>query len=109
MSITSSEILSSIPEYPAAISAAVLAISLGFIEEKVKSGEELERGMRKLERKLSWITAADERLVERRTVTQDSTIIELRKAGLPDEDMPEEMSYLSLLGREKGKEGGVNA
>lgn len=106
MSVTSSEILASIPEYPAAVSAAILAITLGFTEEKVESGEELERGMRKLERKLSWITAADDRLVERRTVTQDSTIIELRKAGLPDKDMPEEMSYLSLLKREKKGEAG---
>ena len=95
--LSSREILREIPEYPSAISAAILAINLRIIEGAPKTLDEMQSGLRKLEKRLAWLTAEDDRLAERRIVTQDSTVAALLKIGVDENAIPEEMSYLSLI------------
>ena len=111
MPFSFTRILEDIPEYPSACSAVILAMNNGYIPKNVKTRDALEYGLRKLERRLAWITADEPRPVERRTVTQESTVIELINAGVQKELIPEEMSYLSLIprGKGKGKEESIEA
>ena len=99
-------ILQEIPEYPSAVSAAVLALNLGYVPKTRNGGDGLEIGMRRLERQLMWLTAAEPRLIERRTVIQDATVTELLRNGIGKDAIPEEMSYISLAaaGRASGRE-----
>lgn len=82
-----------IPYTPHAVSVVRLAHAAGYMKKTDEKG--VEKALRKLERRLAWLTFADRRIFERRAVVQDSTREFAEENDIAIKD--EELSYLSLM------------
>lgn len=93
--IRQADILARIPYFPKACSALMLAYSLGMVRDG-DGQERVARQMSRLERRLAWLTLADDRLFERIAPLQRSTsaFLEEHRITYPGSHL----AYLSLRG-----------
>lgn len=71
-----------IPSYPGGCSKELLALSAGYVK-KPYSLDTLERGTKKLERDLAWLTVEEPSIVERKLPMQRTTLAALKNLGCP--------------------------
>lgn len=98
--IRTADMLRYIPAYPSACSLINLGMHLGYIE-KGMGKDDIEKVLRKMERRLFWSVLKDNRIVGAEMRTQRSTRLAMTRYGLRDGIEFPTSVYLSIDRKEE--------